>query len=739
MKRILLSSMAVLCILLSGYGQSPQGVAINTTGALPDHRAILDVSSNSKGILIPRMSSAVRNSLLTTRGLLVYDTTTNTFWYHTGMAWQNIAVSSGAGDAWLIGGNTGTVDSVNFLGTVDNEPLSFRVNNEFAGRIDHLRPNTSYGYASGKSITTGFNNTAVGFRVLEKNTSGFENTGLGFYVLNENTTGNNNAGFGNQALKKNTSGVGNIAFGSHALEINTTGSTNIAVGVKTLMSNTTGDNNTAIGSSALFSNATGHNNTALGREALWGLTSGGWNTAVGASALRNNSTGRNNTAVGNLSQENAGGIFNTSVGEQSMRNATAMDSSVAIGAYSLTSTATGRGNTAVGFNSQGTGDGGQYNTSLGHNSLVRSSQFGVTAVGAEALVNNLADSTTAVGYRALSLNYGKENSAFGFRSLENNIGFSGNTAIGFHTLRFAGNFNTAVGARAFSEGWFTAEANTAIGNEALKSNRGGYNTAVGSFSMIKNLNGACNIGVGAMALSENQNGVNNVGIGYAAVSGNTNGGGNIGIGFEALYGNQTGSHNIAIGLRANVASGNLSNAIAIGMDAIVDASNKVRIGNGAITVIEGQVPFTTPSDGRYKYNVQEDVKGLDFIMQLRPVTYQFDVQRFDGQYQAGHNNNYAQQVAYNEAASIRRTGFIAQEVERAADNSHYNFSGVIKPKTETDHYSLSYDAFVVPLVKSVQEQQQIIAAQQKKLKEQEKRIAEMEKKLQQLMEMMNNK
>jgi hypothetical protein len=37
-------------------------------------------------------------------------------------------------------------------------------------------------------------------------------------------------------------------------------------------------------------------------------------------------------------------------------------------------------------------------------------------------------------------------------------------------------------------------------------------------------------------------------------------------------------------------------------------------------------------------------------------------------------------VAYEEAQSIRRTGFIAQEVEKAAEESHYNFNGVLRPK-----------------------------------------------------------
>jgi hypothetical protein len=81
---------------------------------------------------------------------------------------------------------------------------------------------------------------------------------------------------------------------------------------------------------------------------------------------------------------------------------------------------------------------------------------------------------------------------------------------------------------------------------------------------------------------------------------------------------------------------------------------------------------------------------------------------------------------------IRRSGFIAQEVEQAAIKSGYNFSGIIKPKSAAEHYSLSYDAFVVPLVKSVQEQQQVIDQQNKKIADLEREMAEIKKLLQQL-------
>jgi hypothetical protein len=54
---------------------------------------------------------------------------------------------------------------------------------------------------------------------------------------------------------------------------------------------------------------------------------------------------------------------------------------------------------------------------------------------------------------------------------------------------------------------------------------------------------------------------------------------------------------------ASDATADFSNATAIGADAKVDASNKVRIGDNLVTVIEGQVPFTNPSDRRLKENI----------------------------------------------------------------------------------------------------------------------------------------
>ena len=76
---------------------------------------------------------------------------------------------------------------------------------------------------------------------------------------------------------------------------------------------------------------------------------------------------------------------------------------------------------------------------------------------------------------------------------------------------------------------------------------------------------------------------------------------------------------------------------------------------------------------------------------------------------------------------IKMTGFFAQDVEEAAKSINYSFSGVHNPKNG-GLLSIDYSAFVVPLVKAVQEQQSIIEKQQKLIDELLKRVTALENK-----------
>ncbi|MEM6699596.1 MAG: tail fiber domain-containing protein, partial [Bacteroidota bacterium] len=178
-----------------------------------------------------------------------------------------------------------------------------------------------------------------------------------------------------------------------------------------------------------------------------------------------------------------------------------------------------------------------------------------------------------------------------------------------------------------------------------------------------------------------------------------------------------------------VVSGPKSNAI--GYQANVAANNEIFLGNSSIASIGGVVNWTATSDGRFKKNVKENVIGLDFINQLRPVTYHYDAKKLHTQ-KGFETETLADALAEKE--QIRYSGFIAQEVEAAAKQLDYDFSGVDVPQYEGGIYGLRYAEFVVPLVKAVQElsaenkaQANIIAEQQAKIEQLEAQAKRMDK------------
>ena len=65
-----------------------QSVAINNIGNPPHSSAMLDVKSDTKGMLIPRLSSRARKSMVNpASGLLVYDSTEVTLFMYDGGRW----------------------------------------------------------------------------------------------------------------------------------------------------------------------------------------------------------------------------------------------------------------------------------------------------------------------------------------------------------------------------------------------------------------------------------------------------------------------------------------------------------------------------------------------------------------------------------------------------------------------------------------------------------------------------
>jgi len=555
-----------LFLVITGIYAHAQ-VAVNTDGSLPDNSAMLDIKSTAKGLLIPRMTLTQRNAIASpAAGLMIYQTDFLAgFYYNSGTSVSPSWVIAGTGSGWGLSGNPGTSAGTNFIGTTDNVPLSFKVNNQLSGKIDISSGNTSLGYQSLYSNTTGLSNAAFGHQALLFNTTGTLNTANGESALYTNNTGNYNSATGAYALYYNTYGSGNTANGYRSLYANTSGYQNTATGAFALYSNTSGYSNTACGQSALNSNTTGNNNAAFGWAALPANTTGSNNLASGVQSLYSNTTGYNNTASGYAS------LSSNTIGYQNTAN----------------------GENALAFNDIGT-----YNT----------------ANGSGALYSNTAGSyNTADGYRALYSNSGTFNTANGVSSLVNNT-------------------------------------------------TGSYNTANGD---------------------------------------------------QALSSNITGNYNTAIGHNAFFTTGALDNTTCIGFNSggMVNASNRIELGTTSVSVIAGQVGFSTYSDERIKDNIKEDVPGLSFISKLRPVTYNLNIHRENSMVYKGTKKDEADWAGKYDIEKIKMTGFLAQDVEKAAKEAGYDFSGIQKPANPDELYSLRYADFVMPLVKAVQELNAINQAQ----------------------------
>jgi trimeric autotransporter adhesin len=543
----------ILAVSFFALQANAQNAAINEDGSLPNPNAILDVKSFNKGILIPRVSTTGRLTIPNTKGLLVYDTTAGSFWYNTGSGWKNMASDVSTTTGWSLTGNSGTTDS-NFLGTINDRPLIFKVKNQPAGRIDaDLHNNTFLGFNTG-AVNVGDENTANGSQALTSNTTGHNNTAIGCFSSSSNITGINNTALGAFSLYLNTTGIQNTAIGNFSLRSNN-GNDNTAIGVSSLKANTLGRSNTATGAHSLISNTIGNGNTGSGYQSLFFNESGADNTAVGRSSLFSNTIGSLNVAV-----------------------------------------------------------------------------------GGEALFSNIS---------------------------------------GFN--------NSVVGWRALGQNTFGTD-NTALGRQAMNSNlTGSYNVAVGNYALFSTTGSQFNTAVG----------------------------------FNSCSGFNLGFNNTLIGANTSVSQNGLFNCVALGESSICTASSQVRLGNFATTSIGGIVGYSNLSDARYKKNVQEAVNGIDFIMKLRPVTYQLDITGISSKLNESRDKEMNAILKAAMAAQEKTvfTGFVAQEVEEAAKTVGYNFSGVDKPKNENDMYGLRYAEFVVPLVKAVQQQQKIIADMQKQIDE----------------------
>ncbi len=452
-------------------------------------------------------------------------------------------------------------------------------------------------------------------------------------------SGNGNVGIGTTTPSYKLEVAGNDAKINNVRVGRGNGSafSNTCVGDSALQLNTSGGNS-AFGKKALYANTTGFANTAVGANSLMANTNGSENTAVGALSLDSNTTGKGNTAIGSSAlSSNSSGNNNTSVGRGSMAFNTTGSYNSALGYAALYANTTGSNNTVVGDSAGTANQDGYANTFIGDQSgHLNVSGYGNTFTGASSGQANLSNFNSFYGTASgIKNTTGTRNSYFGYWAGRENV---------------SGNDNTYFGYGTFADG--LSSQNTFVG------------------SLVGNMN--CT-------------GSSNTFLGYSIAGLKTAGNANTFVGKEAGIGDVTGSNNTYVGYQAQGGS-NYTNSGAFGNGAIATASNMYKIGNDVVTQIGGHVDWSNLSDGRFKKNLKPYNLGLDFIMKLNPVSYNFTF--------AGDTNTYH--------------GFVAQDVEKILNDLNTPFSGLCKPQNKDDRYALRYAEFVVPIVNAIKEQQKQI-------------------------------
>ncbi len=299
-----------------GYAQA----AINTTGNPPDSKAMLDITSDTKGFLMPRMTTTQRINIAPSApaqtGLLVYDTNTKSVWQFNGTAWAEVSQTTTgliyypSRNALVLNDATRTDAQVGLNSTALGSSTASGDNSTASGNYS-----TASGYssmASGYSTASGSSSTAMG----SSTASGAYSTALG---------------------SSTASGIGSLASGA--------------------------------GFPSPPSTASGICSTALGAS----TTSGDYSTALG----RSTASGIGSTASGNYTV--ASGYASTALGGFSSVYHDGYISSVATGDFSTAlsgSQANGYGSIAMG----GTTSTSSYCTTIGgiNNRIITTPQTNAT-------------------------------------------------------------------------------------------------------------------------------------------------------------------------------------------------------------------------------------------------------------------------------------------------------------------------------------------------------------------------
>lgn len=640
--------------ITNDYGPESQ-VCTLFTGGLPSSStnpsALVEIQSTTGAFVVSRMTTAERDALTPTTGMILFNTDTNLFDLYQGTSWVAVNTGAGGGDmtgpgssinnsiatfngtsgtllkdttvlidssanitdvnnlstkSLVIGNNTGTPTNVSTVLDIQSTTGALAVSRMTTTERDALTPlNGMIIYDSDVDQFEVYQNSS--WQILPVGSGGGDVFGPGSSVANnvvvfDDATGKVIADSGIlQSALVLTNPVGtstplNLPYYLDAFGrlIGDSGISSLSV-VRGPISSTVGD-------IPIFSNTSGNGLQDSGVN-ISQSPSVSDNIFMGVNAGGALVVGSNNLGLGiNVLSSLSTGDSNVGLGFSALNSVGPGDRNTAAGSTALLALFSGNDNVAIGAGSSSELFTGSNNVSVGVDSLQNNvNGSDLVAIGHSALLNNTADGNTAVGHQAAKMStIATGVVAVGYQAALSNVSGDSITAVGSLALynNIADN-NTAIGA---SAGYLLEDGanNTCVGVNALSENVSGSNSvAIGYLSQGSSIS-SDNTSVGAFSLQNNTSGTDNSAFGLNSQKNCTTASGNTSVGSNSLLENVEGLSNTAVGATAlslNLGSYNT----AVGAGALQDNDNAERNSAFGYESLFSQTTATPANNSAFGY------------------------------------------------------------------------------------------------------------------------------------------
>ncbi|MBC7885482.1 MAG: hypothetical protein H7X99_08400 [Saprospiraceae bacterium] len=159
-----MKTLFILLICTISFIGAAQNVSINNDGSLPHETSILDISSDQKGVLLPRLTTIARTSILgPALGLTVFDINTSSYWIYRGDVWGWAELQHHFQNNWESSGINICNKNIGNVGIGIANPTQKLSINGSDPAVDFMNSGTSKGYlkvmGNDMKLGTYFNNS----------------------------------------------------------------------------------------------------------------------------------------------------------------------------------------------------------------------------------------------------------------------------------------------------------------------------------------------------------------------------------------------------------------------------------------------------------------------------------------------------------------------------------------------------------------------------------------------------